>query len=143
MMPEYNTARLGWWYHTRNSMIASDDPFLPLIRHLILGFLTVFLPLLLGWLALRAKWSASRSWPATNGTVESAASGFYAKSLVKRRWQVEITYAYKANGEWYSGTHSVPIGTENAADERARQLRNARIIVRYNPKSPQESLPEI
>ncbi|MGA8491964.1 MAG: DUF3592 domain-containing protein [Terriglobales bacterium] len=103
---------------------------------------------LLGWIIRRARKQRSqqleaqaRTWPQAQGTV--------SECRVKRAgdppdrwyvWQVELTFSYVANGEYYSGTSLLPPETEGEAAELAQRWKDRKLLVRYFPEDASKSV---
>jgi hypothetical protein len=124
-------------------IVFDDHPsFVIWLAELLLKFL--ILPIALagfGWWRLHLRRRASQSWAVTTGTVESAAVRYEGDSVLPRRWIVETAYSYRVNGDWHSGFAQLRFASEREADARAAQLRNSTLMLRYNPRKPENSLP--
>jgi hypothetical protein len=112
----------------------------------------LFLPhpadFLFGWIIRRQRKrrvqqleEQARTWPMAEGTVsgcrvkraEDPPDSWYV-------WQVELTFSYVANGEYYSGTSLLPPETEGEAAELARRWKDRKLLVRYFPEDASQSV---
>jgi len=120
----------------------SDSHIAQWIVEAVLKF--VVFPLLLagvGWCGYRFKRRASRSWQLATGTVESAKVRYEGDSVLTKRWILDTSYSYRVNGDWYSGFGEDRFETEEEADAAASGLKHRPLAIRYNPKSPDQSVP--
>ena len=74
----------------------------------------------------------SRSWPTTNGFIEST---------TLRGATVDVWYTYAVKGDRYSSLHQRTFGLLDSALEYSRQfMPKGRVIVRYSDSEPNKSL---
>ena len=91
------------------------------------------------WLRRRRKKQASESWAATTGRVESSEVKADADGHVKG-YVLHIAYSYKAGDDWYSGFEEKRYWREAQADAAHARIRGSSVMVRYNPRKPEESV---
>lgn len=102
---------------------------------------------------VRLRFAPSR-WTMTDGVVVSAFAcnptspgaasifaGHLAGAAASRIWQPVLQYSYQAAGEFYAGYLMLGdvFSSREDANSAAQPWLNKKIIVRYNPKKPQES----
>ena len=89
-------------------------------------------------------WLRSRqaqSWPCAQGTVWQAEAKRPKEIEDRRRiyiwpWVGQFTYSYPANGEYYSGCHTVNALTERRAEQVVSGWKGRMLVVRYSPANP-------
>jgi hypothetical protein len=81
---------------------------------------------------------ASESWAATTGRVESSEVKAYAEGHA--RYVLHIAHSYKAGDDWYSGFEEKRYWHEARADAAHARIRGSSVMVRYNPRKPEESV---
>lgn len=84
---------------------------------------------------------ASESWAATTGTVETTEVNVEGReSGLRSPYELTIAYSYKAGGDWYSGFDSRRFSHESEADEASQALRGQNVMIRYDPRRPEQSV---
>jgi len=91
------------------------------------------------WLHRRRKKQASESWAATTGRVEFSEVKADAQGPAKS-YVLHIAYSYKAGDGWYSGFEEKRYWREAQADAAHARIRSSSVMVRYNPRKPEESV---
>ena len=91
------------------------------------------------WFRRRRKKRASDSWAATTGRVESTEVKSDAEGHAKG-YVLHIAYSYKAGDDWYSGFEEKRYWREKQADAAHAKIRGSSVMVRYNPRKPEESV---
>jgi len=79
-------------------------------------------------------WFKSRraqSWLSTQGRICDIA--FRNAGGVYKPWVAEFIYSYTANGEYFSGRHSIRLWTRKRADGLALGWKGRMLVVRYAP----------
>ena len=79
-------------------------------------------------------------WPRALGTVVGTQPKRSEDGDSWNNWSLELTYAYAAKGEYYSGTHALPPESEDEATEVALRWRKRYLIVRYSPQDISRSI---
>jgi len=72
----------------------------------------------------------ARYWPTTYGKVE------YGMTSDNEGWRTNLMYSYAVNSEFYSGTHSLKVRNEAAADLQVTRWKGQNVPVRYSPRNP-------
>ncbi len=90
----------------------------------------------------RAKKRASESWAATTGRVEFAEVKRPGENGANA-YVLHIAYSYKAGADRYAGFEEKRYGRESQADAAHAKIKGANVIVRYNPRNPEESLMQV
>lgn len=115
----------------------------------VLLFAAVILVLLLviyTYRRLRRHFAVRKQWMKTEATIES---GFGAETNVPDPylgphyfWQPALQYTYQVGRESYSGCFLLDriINSPEHAKGATREWLNLKIVVRYNPANPQESV---
>lgn len=83
----------------------------------------------------------SRSWPVVPGTVQKGeilSRG--ATTFLQVPFRSLLGYAYNANGRSYCGLFALIAEDRDAAEKLQKQGEGRPVTVRFNPKSPEESL---
>jgi hypothetical protein len=62
-------------------------------------------------------------------------------SVLPKRWILDTSYSYRVDGNWYSGFAEDRFATEAEADAAAAGVKHRPLTLRYNPRSPDQSLP--
>lgn len=105
---------------------------------LIRGVIIALRPLTGAWHALqdRFRGAGTSDWPTATGTV------FMCQiSEGDKMWLALITYAYSAQGEYWSGEMRRHFAVERDADSyAAAHPKDSPIVVRYNPTQPGKSV---
>ena len=91
------------------------------------------------WLRRRRKKQASESWAVTTGRVEFSEVKADAEGHAKG-YVLHIAYSYKAGDDWHSGFAEKRYWREVQADAAHAKIRGSNIMVRYNPRKPEESV---
>jgi hypothetical protein len=104
--------------------------------------LATALSLVIGGIASYRAWRlrrASASWPVVEGKILSGrARGIRDGGQVN--WCAVLTYTFTTvDGSYYAGRFEHPTETEEEADEYVRQMKDARVSVRYRPGDPDTS----
>ena len=92
------------------------------------------------WLRRRQKKRASESWAATTGRVEFSAVKADTERHTAKGYVLHIAYSYKAGDDWYSGFEEKRYWREAQADVAHAKIRGSSVMVRYNPRRPEESV---
>ena len=91
------------------------------------------------WFRRRRKKRTSESWAATTGRVEASEVKADAEGHAKG-YVLHIAYSYKAGDDWYSGFEEKRYWREAQADAAHARIRGSSVMVRYNPRRPDESV---
>ena len=87
----------------------------------------------------RRKKRASESWAATTGRVESSEVKADAEGHAKG-YVLPIAHSYKAGDDWYCGFEEKRYWREAQADAAHARIRGSSLLVRYDPRKPEESV---
>lgn len=93
------------------------------------------------WLRQRRKKRASESWASTTGRIQAGEVKADAERHAKG-YVLHIAYSYKASNDWYSGFEEKRYWRDAQADAAHKRVRGSSVIVRYNPRKPEESVME-
>ena len=84
---------------------------------------------------------ASESWAATTGTVETAeVKEDQREGGLRSPSELRIAHSCRANGDWYSGFDRRRFSHESEAEEVSRALRGQNVMLRYDPRRPEQSV---
>jgi hypothetical protein len=84
---------------------------------------------------------ASRSWPTVTGKILYGRAKGVTDSHGITTWYAEMTYSFTTlSGDYYGGRYDHYVANEERADEYARQMKDAKVTVRYKPSNPDTSV---
>ena len=72
-------------------------------------------------------------WPRAFGVVINSCTKRGDATEPWNNWVVELHYSYVVSGEYYSGVHSLPAGSEGDAADEKKLWNERKLIVRYSP----------
>lgn len=82
---------------------------------------------------------AAKAWPQTTGYAEHTQATTISVGGRDNQWVGEVTYSYRAKGEYYTGLLHFPATTEKQAERSIEGWKGLQLIVRYHPSRPSES----
>jgi len=96
---------------------------------------------LVTWAADALVRRASQLWPMASGYVESSSVIVDPdRGALLPRFLLDTAYSYVAAGERYSGSYQRHFWRESSADSLAKTLKGTQVIIRYNPRKPDQSV---
>jgi hypothetical protein len=115
-----------------------EKPFLADLLMVALVPIALWPVILVFLLKDRAKKRRARYWPATRGRIDQ----------VDVQWMVgedcyyaaQIGYSYQVGGQRYSGTLAKRCADENTGLKLVESLKNKPVVVRYQPRRPDENV---
>lgn len=106
--------------------------------------LGVAIALSIGGIASLRAWRlrrASQSWPMVEGKILSGRAKGISNGSGAVIWYAEMTYTFTTlNGDYYAGRFDHHTANEAQANEYVRQMKDAKVSIRYRPGDPDTSL---
>ncbi len=81
---------------------------------------------------------ASKNWPSTAATIDSAIVGFRGplSGLPRILYRVHFSYSYCVGGLKHNGRFFLLVNSKNAGEELRQELVGSNVLVRYDDRKP-------